>query len=166
MTMKNLKNLTTSQCIDIARIVNPFVDWKIIIPEHKWDGIDLRGGDFIFQIDLREDTDQQPFRYYCMANNNVVEKPLSQDTLLKIFKYLHDNVATNSQRELVRITCHQKDSPATFSFITPYYMGQDNKEIEGDPIYVNDLPSHMVAHFEILSKSYEQLFNFVANLKK
>lgn len=165
--MENLKNLTTSQCIDIARIVNPFVDWKIIIPEHKWDGIDLAGGDFIFQIDLREDTDQ-PLRYYSTANNNIIERPLSQDTLLKIFKYLHNVVVTSSQRqrELVRITCHQKDGPATFSFITPYYMGQDNKEFEGDPIYVNDLPSHMVAHFEILSKSYEQLFNFVANLKK
>jgi hypothetical protein len=72
--MKNLKDLTPQECIKIASIVEPNVDWKIIQSKYVWDGFDLieKGDDesiskYIFQIDYRSDEmvgSKSRFRFY------------------------------------------------------------------------------------------------------
>lgn len=61
--MKALKDLTPEECIKIASIVEPDVEWKFIRSVIKWDGFDLVEKDnldplkakHIFQIDYSSD---------------------------------------------------------------------------------------------------------------
>ena len=39
--MRNLKDLTQDECIEIAKIINPNVNWKFIVSKSTWDGFDL-----------------------------------------------------------------------------------------------------------------------------
>ena len=39
--MRNLKDLTQDECIEIAKIINPNVNWKFVVSEYTWDGFDL-----------------------------------------------------------------------------------------------------------------------------
>ncbi len=72
--MKDLKNLTEQQAIEIATISNPEVQWKVIKSKTPWNGFDLIEIDstaensiYVFQIDCRDETElnQKPrFRFY------------------------------------------------------------------------------------------------------
>lgn len=73
--MKALKDLTPAECVKIASIVEPDVEWKFIQSTSKWNGFDLVEKDcqnpikakHIFQIDYRaaeEIKDQPRFRIY------------------------------------------------------------------------------------------------------
>jgi hypothetical protein len=62
--MKSLKDLTPEQCIKIASIAEPNINWKFIVSKDKWDGFDLIGDSdnendyckYIFQIDYQDNT--------------------------------------------------------------------------------------------------------------
>lgn len=59
--MRTLKDLTQEECIKIASIAKPDVEWKFVQSSDKWDGFDLVEKDceneniakYIFQIDYR-----------------------------------------------------------------------------------------------------------------
>ena len=59
--MRTLKDLTQDECIKIASISEPNVEWKFVQSSDKWDGFDLIENDcekesvakHIFQIDYR-----------------------------------------------------------------------------------------------------------------
>lgn len=55
--MRNLKDLTQDECIEIAKIINPNVNWKFVVSEYTWDGFDL------------VDAESENLRY----NNNIVQ---------------------------------------------------------------------------------------------
>jgi hypothetical protein len=92
--MKNLKNLTPEQCIEIATIVKPDVEWKFIKSSNEWEGFDLieKSDDesgicnFIFQIEYsnKDIKLSQRFRLYI----DLYEYPLSEEKLEKIVNYL------------------------------------------------------------------------------
>ena len=74
-TMRTLKDLTQNECIKIATISEPNVEWKFVQSSDKWDGFDLVENDceneniakYIFQIDYRsnEELKSKPrFRIY------------------------------------------------------------------------------------------------------
>lgn len=67
-TMRNLKDLTQDECIEIAKIINPDVNWKIIIPEHTWDGFDL--------VDAESNT---------IPHNNIVQICYNSNELFREF---------------------------------------------------------------------------------
>ena len=73
--MRTIKDLTQEECIKIASIAEPNVEWKFIQSSDKWDGFDLVEKDcehenvakYIFQIDYRstEELKSKPiFRIY------------------------------------------------------------------------------------------------------
>lgn len=73
--MRTLKDLTQDECIKIASIAEPNVEWKLVQCSYKWDGFDLVEKDcehqniakYIFQIDYRlneELTSKPRFRIY------------------------------------------------------------------------------------------------------
>lgn len=73
--MRTLKDLTEDECIKIASIAEPNVEWKFVHSADKWDGFDLVEKDcehenvakYIFQIDYRsieELKSKQRFRIY------------------------------------------------------------------------------------------------------
>lgn len=39
--MKNIKNLTEQQCVDLASFLYPKFKWEYIISKYKWDGHDV-----------------------------------------------------------------------------------------------------------------------------
>ena len=43
--MKDIKDLTPEECVQIAKIIEPNIDWKFTVPseEYKWDGFDVVG---------------------------------------------------------------------------------------------------------------------------
>ena len=73
--MRTLKDLTQEECIKIASIAEPNVEWKFTQSSDKWNGFDLVENDcenesiakYIFQIDYRsnEELKSKPrFRFY------------------------------------------------------------------------------------------------------
>ena len=73
--MRTLKDLTQDECIKIASISEPNIEWKFIQSSDKWDGFDLVEKDcengniakYIFQIDYRSDEEiksKPRFRIY------------------------------------------------------------------------------------------------------
>ena len=73
--MRTLKELTQDECIKIASLAEPNVEWKYVQSSDKWDGFDLVEKDchneniakFIFQIDYRSDEEiksKSRFRIY------------------------------------------------------------------------------------------------------
>ena len=73
--MRTLKDLTQDECIKIASMTEPNVEWKFIQSSDKWDGFDLVEKDcepeniakYIFQIDYRSDEELKSkprFRIY------------------------------------------------------------------------------------------------------
>lgn len=60
-TMRTLKDLTQDECMKIASLAEPNVEWRFIQSSDKWDGFDLVEKDcedetkskYIFQIDYR-----------------------------------------------------------------------------------------------------------------
>ena len=73
--MRTLKDLTKDECVKIASIGEPNVEWKFVQSSCKWDGFDLIEKDcedeiiskFIFQIDYRSDEEifiKSRFRFY------------------------------------------------------------------------------------------------------
>ena len=73
--MRTLKDLTQEECIKIASIAEPNVEWKFVQSSDKWDGFDLVEKNcenesiakYIFQIDYRsnEELKSKPrFRIY------------------------------------------------------------------------------------------------------
>jgi len=93
--MKNLKDLTPEECIKIATIAEPNVEWKFIQSENKWNGFDLIGVDDnendicknIFQIvynDVVEFGKESRFRIYV----DLCEFPIDDDKLDEINNYL------------------------------------------------------------------------------
>ena len=77
--MEILKKLTNEQCVEIAKIVEPSVKWKVITSENKWDGIDLineecqeHNAKNIFQIDFIDEKDLSESFRIC-ENFNVFD---------------------------------------------------------------------------------------------
>lgn len=78
--MRTLKDLTQEECIKIASIAEPNVEWKFIQSSDKWDGFDLVEKDcrnediakYIFQIDYR-------------SNEELKSNPR-----FRIYEYLHE----------------------------------------------------------------------------
>ena len=73
--MRTLKDLTQEECIKIASLGQPDVDWKFVQSSDKWNGFDLVEQDcendsvakYIFQIDYRSDEEiksKSRFRFY------------------------------------------------------------------------------------------------------
>lgn len=80
--MRTLKDLTQDECIKIASLAEPEVEWKFIQSNNKWNGFDLVEKDckhenvakFIFQIDYRSDEDiksKSRFRFYDDSNEYI-----------------------------------------------------------------------------------------------
>ncbi|MFW5847888.1 MAG: hypothetical protein ACOCVF_03130 [bacterium] len=75
--MRTLKNLTRDECVNIATIANPEINWVFIEcpTEYEWNGFDLvdkdsehsRFREFIFQIDYSENIKQE-FRFRLYKN--------------------------------------------------------------------------------------------------
>ena len=95
--MKNLKDLTPEECIEIAKILVPEVNWNLIQSKNKWDGFDLideneseETSKVIFQIDYRDESllnGKDRFRFY--HNLNEIKLPsLSIDYALEFIKKL------------------------------------------------------------------------------
>lgn len=81
--MRTLKNLTQEECINIASLAEPNVEWKFVQSSNKWDGFDLVEkyceneitAKYIFQIDYRskEELKSKPrFRIYKDLNEYSV----------------------------------------------------------------------------------------------
>lgn len=90
--MRTLKDLTQEECIKIASIAEPDVEWKFIQSSNKWDGFDLIEKDceqeniskYVFQIDYRSDgiiKSKSRFRLY----EDLHEYPVDNN---KILEYL------------------------------------------------------------------------------
>ena len=88
--MKTLKDLTQDECIKIASIAEPNVEWRFIQSSDKWDGFDLVEKDcenetiakYIFQIDYRldEEIKSKPrFRIY----KNLHEYSVNIEAIIK-----------------------------------------------------------------------------------
>lgn len=93
--MKDLKNLTQAECIEIATIAEPNVKWQFIQSKTKWDGYDLIGIDDneekicqnIFQIDFRSEEElsfNSRFRLYFKLEEFLI----SNVKLSEIYCYL------------------------------------------------------------------------------
>jgi hypothetical protein len=93
--MKKLKDLTPEECVQIASIAEPDVEWKFVRSVCKWDGFDLIEKEckneniskYIFQIDYRSDEELgsvSRFRFY----EDLHLYPLSEDIILRINNYL------------------------------------------------------------------------------
>lgn len=87
--MRNLKDLTQDECIEIAKIINPNVNWKFIIPKSTWDGFDLvdtesENFNTIVQIGYFPDN-KTLFQQF---DANLYEINISDRTVYKIILYL------------------------------------------------------------------------------
>ena len=80
--MRTLKDLTQEECIKIASIANPDVEWKFVQSSSKWDGFDLVEKDcdneniakYIFQIDYRSIEELKSEPYYIEAKERYEEE--------------------------------------------------------------------------------------------
>lgn len=92
---KKLKKLTPEQCIAIAVIVDPTIQWKLIQSKNKWNGFDLIGKDEsedgkcenIVQIDYSKDTKGKS-RIRLYKGDGLEEYNLTEKELMKVDDYL------------------------------------------------------------------------------
>lgn len=89
--MRNLKDLTQEECIEIAKIINPDVNWKFVVSEYTWDGFDLVDAESeimphknIVQIGYFPNCNEL-FREF---DANLYEINISDRTVYKIILYL------------------------------------------------------------------------------
>lgn len=87
-TMRNLKDLTRYECIEIAKIINPNVNWKFI--PAKWGGFNLvdvesPNCDYKNLVQISYNTDKNIFREFdkCLRELNISDR-----TVYKIILYL------------------------------------------------------------------------------
>lgn len=69
--MRKFKSLTKDECIKIASLLAPNINWEFHQSDNEWDGFDLVCGfdgavfEKIFQIDYSKDVEfENRFRYY------------------------------------------------------------------------------------------------------
>lgn len=90
--MKDLKLLTSEQCIKIATFAEPEIKWKFIVSENVWNGFDLIEEDsnendckYIFQICFEDDIHiHQRFRFY----DDCYQYLCTEESINKILKYI------------------------------------------------------------------------------
>ena len=94
--MKALKDLTTEQCVTIASMIEPGVDWVLVQSKKAWNGFDLVEKEFendqtnakyIFQIDYSESeylTEKVRFRLYVNLNSCYVDQDIIEEYMKTI----------------------------------------------------------------------------------
>jgi hypothetical protein len=104
--MKNLKDLTQEECVKIAQIINPKIDWEFYISKHRWNGFDIIEKSEMdittydswecVQIDLDFEHPQKlAFKHF----KDLEEVRISDFTFAKIFYYL-ESLQQNEQVEI------------------------------------------------------------------
>lgn len=122
--MKNLKDLTPEECILIAKILVPDVNWKLILSKNKWDGFDLideskteETSEVILQIDYRDVSllnRKDRFRFY----HNLNEIKLHQVNINYALEFIKK--LTNSKK------LNRKDLENAILFFAKLYEKEDN----------------------------------------
>jgi len=92
--MKNLKDLNKQQCVKIASIAEPQIEWELVFEESKWEGFDLidkgskpRYAKYIFQIDYRSEKElmsKPRFRFY----EDLHEFDIPKEKIAMIERYI------------------------------------------------------------------------------
>lgn len=97
--METLKKLSEENILDIAKIINPNIDWHIFNAKIDWDGIDVCSLDkkYIFQIYFNNPN--KYFGYYI----NLDEQKINDSTLFQIFDYLNHFTINLQYKELNKI---------------------------------------------------------------
>ena len=91
--MRTLKDLTEDECIKIASISEPNVEWKFVQSSYKWNGFDLIEKNreygtiakYIFQIDYNSDEELKSkprFRIY----ENLQEHSVNIEVIMEYLK--------------------------------------------------------------------------------
>ncbi len=79
--MKNLKDLTKEECIKIACIAFPTINWKFIQSKEIWDGFDL--------IDIESNENEYP-AYYIFQIDYRAEKELNSKSRFRFYQDLNE----------------------------------------------------------------------------
>ena len=86
--MRKLKDLTQDECIEIAKIINPDVNWEFILPDIVWNGFDLVDKISYDKNNVQisyDDTDNHIFREF---DEKLCEVRIPDRTVYKIILYL------------------------------------------------------------------------------
>ena len=98
---EKIKNLTKEQCVAIAKIIRPEVNWQYTVSKKcPWDGHDLINEDETFILQLNYSSNNNPL---ILLFRDLEEVRISQELIYKAFEYI-DSCYSKSVNELEKKT--------------------------------------------------------------